>query len=54
MKNSLREAKDLAVREGREHDRSQKEKTLELQRIEKRIQKREETLDKREQQLEQK
>ncbi len=54
VKNALREAKDLAVREGREHDRNQKEKTLELQKVEKRIQKREETLDKREQQLEQK
>ncbi|MEY3902482.1 MAG: hypothetical protein RL189_1788 [Pseudomonadota bacterium] len=54
VKNALREAKDLAVREGRDHDRSQKEKTLELQKVEKRIQKREETLDKREQQLEQK
>ena len=54
VKNSLREAKDMALREGREHERIQKEKTSELQKVEKRIQKREETLDKKQQGIEQK
>lgn len=52
-KEAIREAKELALREGREFDRDQREKTLELQKLEKRVQKREETLDKRTQQLDQ-
>jgi ribonuclease Y len=51
VREALQEAKDIANRENREFDRSQREKNNELQRAEKRIQKREESMDKRQQQL---
>lgn len=54
VKNALKEAKDIAVREGRDFERVQREKGNELQKAEKRIQKREQTLDQKQKQLEQK
>jgi ribonucrease Y len=54
VKDALREAKEIAVKEARDHEKFQREKTIELQKSEKRIQKREETLDKKQQQLDQK
>jgi ribonuclease Y len=54
VKNALREAKEIALREGRDFDRVQRDKNQELQRAEKRLQKREETLDKKVQQVDQK
>lgn len=54
VKNALKEAKDIAVREGRDFEKVQREKSNELQKAEKRIQKREQTLDARQSQLEQK
>ena len=51
VKQALQEAKELAARENRDFDRTQREKSNELQKAEKRIQKREEGMDKREQQL---
>lgn len=54
VKNALREAKELALREGRDHERIQKDKNQELQKVEKRIQKREEAIEKKGQNLEQK
>jgi ribonuclease Y len=54
VKDALREAKDLAVRESREHEKFQREKTLEIQKIEKALKKREETFEKKQQTLDQK
>lgn len=54
VKNALKEAKDLAIREGRDFERVQREKNNELKRVEQRIQKREQTLDAKGKQLEQK
>lgn len=54
VKNALKEAKEIAVREGRDFERVQREKGNELQKAEKRIQKREQLLDQRQKQLEDK
>ncbi|KAB8029154.1 ribonuclease Y [Fluviispira multicolorata] len=54
VKKALREAKELAINEGRDFERAQREKNLEIKKIETRIQKREETIEKKAQQLEQK
>jgi ribonuclease Y len=52
VKEALAEAKDIATRENREFDKTQREKNNELQKSEKRLQKREEALDKRQEQCE--
>ncbi len=54
VKKALREAKDLALNEGRDFERIQKEKNLEIKKFEERIQKREEVIEKKSKQLEQK
>lgn len=54
IKNALREAKDVAIRESRDFEKAQREKNTELQKAEKRIQKREQSLEGREKLLEQK
>jgi ribonuclease Y len=51
VKKALREAKDLALSEGRDFERMQKEKNLEIKKFEERIQKREETIEKKCKQL---
>jgi ribonucrease Y len=54
VKSALREAKEIGLRESKDHDKFAREKSAELQKVEKRIQKREETLDKKQQTLDQK
>jgi ribonuclease Y len=54
VKKALREAKDVALNEGKEFERVQREKNLEVKKIELRIQKRAETLEKKASQLDQK
>lgn len=54
VKKALREAKDLALNEGRDFERLQKEKNLEIKKFEERIQKREEAIEKKSKLLEQK
>ncbi len=53
VKKALKEAKEVAINEGRDFERIQREKNLEIKKVEARIQKREETLDKKAQLLEQ-
>jgi ribonuclease Y len=52
VKKALREAKELALVEGRDFERIQKEKNLEIKKFEERIQKREDALEKKSKQLE--
>lgn len=54
VKKALREAKEVALVEGRDYERVQKEKNAELKKIEERVQKREETIEKKAKLLEQK
>lgn len=54
IKKALKEAKELALSEGRDFERIQKEKNQEIKKIEERIQKREESLEKKTRDLEQK
>lgn len=54
VKKALREAKEVAINEGRDFERLQREKNLEIKKVETRIQKREETIEKKAQLLEQK
>ncbi|RDB36248.1 ribonuclease Y [Spirobacillus cienkowskii] len=51
VKKALREAKEVAINEGRDFERIQREKNLEIKKIEARIQKREETIEKKAQSL---
>jgi ribonucrease Y len=52
VRDALREAKELAIRESKESEKQQKEKLAEMQKVEKRTAKREESLDQKEKALE--
>lgn len=52
VKKALKEAKDIALSEGRDFERVQKEKSLEIKKFEERLQKREDALEKRAKQQE--